>query len=59
MGQTLTAMSRSIQRRVFNSGISEDIQNIEQEIQDLNEVISQRTKAVTRKAQELYEQQTP
>ena len=58
MGQTLTAMSRSIQRRVFNSGISEDIQNIEQEIQDLNEAISQRTKAVTRKAQELYEQQT-
>nr|XP_022302283.1 centromere protein P-like [Crassostrea virginica] len=55
LGQTLTAMSRSIQRRVFNSGISEDIQNIEQEIQELNEAISQRTKTVTQKAQELYE----
>lgn len=54
LGQTLSLLSRSVQRKTLTQGLDQELIQLEKEIDRLMEDVRQKTETVSRKSQELY-----
>lgn len=54
MGQTLSLLLRSVQRKTLTQGLDQELIQLEKEIDRLAEDVRQKTETVSRKSQELY-----
>uniref|UniRef100_K1Q1J7 Centromere protein P n=1 Tax=Magallana gigas TaxID=29159 RepID=K1Q1J7_MAGGI len=54
LGQTLSVLSRPVQRKTLPQGLDQDLTQLEKEIDRLTEHVRQKTETVSRKSQELY-----
>lgn len=54
LGQTLSLLSRSVQRKTLTQGLDQELIQLEKEIDRLAEDVRQKTETVSRKSQELY-----
>ncbi|XP_061187262.1 centromere protein P-like [Saccostrea echinata] len=57
LGRTLSVLSRSVQRKSLTNGLAEVVSQLEQEIAELRNTIKQKTVAVSKRSQDLYELQ--
>lgn len=54
LGQTLSLLSRSVQRKTLTQGLDQELIQLEKEIDRLTEDVREKTETVSRKSQELY-----
>ncbi|XP_062616156.1 centromere protein P-like [Saccostrea cucullata] len=57
LGRTLSVLSRSVQRKSLSNGLEEAVSRLEREISELRNTIKQKTIAVSKRSQDLYELQ--